>query len=237
MVNPYNIERGFAMDIFKRQKDMFSQKEQKKLAESVVFLAGAGGLGTHQAVQLQRVGVKKIYIMDYDRIEASNLNRQILYGREDINSLKAEVAQKKLAEFDLETEIEVINDKITKNTEIPADVDIIMEALDNFETRYIINNLAKKYDLPVVHGGVEAWYGQLTTIVPGKTKDLKEIIPESPISEGQIPVFSPAVSIIASLQVSEAVKFLIGRKEEELLLNKIMFVDIKNYNFDIVELD
>ena len=224
------------MNYFQRQKPMFTETEQKKLSEAVVFLAGAGGLGTHQAVQLQRAGVKKIYIMDYDKIEASNLNRQILYGRADIGRYKAEVAREKLVDFGLESEIEIKVEKINEDTKIPSDVDLIFEALDNFQTRYVINKLAHKYDLPFVHSGVEAWYGQLTTIVPGKTRDLKQIIPEPPTTEGPIPVFSPVVSILASLQVTEGLKVLIGRPDEELLLNKLLVIDLRDYNFDVIEL-
>ncbi|MFW6238600.1 MAG: HesA/MoeB/ThiF family protein [Halanaerobiales bacterium] len=225
------------MDFFQRQRPMFTEKEQDRLSEAVVFIAGAGGLGTYQAVQLQRAGVKKIYLMDYDRVEATNLNRQVLYGRGDIGRSKVLAARERLLEFELETEIEIIEGRIGEDTEIPSDSDLILEALDNFQTRYTVCDLAYKYDLPLVHGGVEAWYGQLTTIIPGESRGLKDIISEPPASEGPTPVFSPVVSTIASLQVTEAVKILIGRENEELLVNKLLVVDLREYQIDVINLD
>jgi len=90
-------------DYLKRQQKLFSKKQQQKLENLKIMIAGTGGLGTNQALQLQRIGVAKIYLYDYDRVEISNLNRQLCYGKKDLGRPKAEVAAEFLKQFDLET--------------------------------------------------------------------------------------------------------------------------------------
>ena len=107
------------LDFIDRQKEMFTKDQLKKITNLNVLIAGAGGLGTNQAQQLQRVGINKIYAFDYDKVDISNLNRQILYGKKDIGKNKVEVFKERLDDFDLETEIEVKNIKITKTTKLP----------------------------------------------------------------------------------------------------------------------
>lgn len=220
-------------NIFQRQKLMFTAAEQNKIHDLTVLIAGAGGLGTHQAVELQRLGVKKIYLVDYDRVEASNLSRQILYGRGEIGAYKVEVAKKILDDYNLETEVVARCEKVTSEMEIASDVELIFDALDNFKTRYELEELARNHDLPLIHGGVSSWYGQITTIISGETKKLKDIFGFDPDREGQIPVMSPAVAVVASLQVIEGVKIILGR--ENTLLNKLMMIDLNDYNINIIE--
>lgn len=235
------------MDFWQRQRPMFSAEEFAKIRDMVVYIAGAGGLGTHQVVELQRIGVKKIYIIDYDNIDATNLNRQILYGREDIGKSKVDVAKDRLNSFDLGTEVVAINGMIDRNTTIPGDVDIVYDALDNFDTRFILERLAGDSGLPLIHGGVSSWYGQITTIIPEETSSLQELFAgqinankekkEENIKDNDndfIPVFSPIVSIVASLQVIEGVKVLL--KRENTLKNKLLLIDSRDYSIDIVEI-
>lgn len=222
------------MDFLRRQKLMFSNEESNLISDLTVLVAGVGGLGTHQAIQLQRAGVKKIYLIDSDRIESSNLNRQVLYGRDDIGKFKAIKAKEVLDDFKLETEIVAIAEKVTEDTEIPADVDLIFDAFDNFESRYKLEKLATKYKLPLIHGGVSSWYGQITTIIPNKTPTLKEIIGQEQSTDGEIPVFSPVVSVIASLQVIEGFKVILNK--EDTLINKLLMIDLSDYSLNEIEL-
>ncbi|MCK8824800.1 HesA/MoeB/ThiF family protein [Fuchsiella alkaliacetigena] len=221
------------MEFLQRQKLMFSQEESKLISNLTVLVAGVGGLGTHQAIELQRVGVKKIYLIDSDRIEVSNLNRQVLYGKDDIGKFKAVKAKEILADFKLGTEIVAVTERVTKDTEIPEDVDLIFDAFDNFESRYELEELANKYKLPLIHGGVSSWYGQITSIIPGETLRLKEIIGEVKATTGEIPAFSPVVSVIASLQVMEGIKVILDR--DNVLINKLLLVDLNDYSMDIIE--
>jgi len=92
-------------DYLKRQEKLFSKAQRKRIEELNILIAGTGGLGTNQALQLQRIGVNKLYLYDYDRVEISNLNRQLCYGKKDLGRLKVEAAAEFLNDFDLETEI------------------------------------------------------------------------------------------------------------------------------------
>ena len=235
------------MDFWQRQRPMFNQEEFTKIRDMVVYIAGAGGLGTHQVVELQRIGVKKIYIIDHDTINATNLNRQILYGREDIGKSKVDVAKKRLENYNLGTKVIAIKEKINNNTVIPGDVDIVFDALDNFETRFILERLAGDSGLPLIHGGVSSWYGQITTIMKGETSTLRKLLAgqinankeknEDNIKDNDnnfIPVFSPIVSIVASLQVIEGVKVFLNK--EKTLKNKLLLVDSRDYSVDRVQI-
>lgn len=222
------------MDYLERQKKLFTDEEALKLKEAVVYIGGVGGLGTHQAIELQRVGVKKIYLVDYDKVEVSNLNRQILYGVKSIGRYKVNQAKKVLESFNLPTKIETKVEKVSKDTEIPSDVNVILDALDNFETRYILERLAWKYGIPYIHAGVEKWYGQITTIIPNKTLSLREIFGITDNVEEKIFVISPVVAIMASLQVIEAIKVIVGRKD--ILTNKLLLVDLQDYTIEKIDL-
>lgn len=222
------------MDFLARQNLLFDSKEQELINDLTIFVVGAGGLGTHQSLQLQRIGVKKLYLVDYDKIELSNLNRQILYGREDIGEEKVAVAQKKLAGFDLGTEIVACSQKITESTEIPADVDLVLDALDNFKSRFLLEKLAREAELPFIHGGIDGWFGQVTTILPEQEKGLKDIYGSELSSEGKIATFSPVVSTIANFQVLEAVKVALGY--DEILTEQLLMIDLRNGSLDKIEL-
>ncbi|MFO7818648.1 MAG: HesA/MoeB/ThiF family protein [Halanaerobacter sp.] len=222
------------MDFLQQQKSMFSRQERDKISDLTVLIAGVGGLGTHQALELQRVGVKKIYLIDSDKIETSNLNRQVLYGRDDRGEYKVHKAKEALDKFNLGTEIEVRVERITDKTEIPSEVDLIFDALDNFTSRYHLEELAAEVGVPLIHGGVSSWYGQITAIVKGETPSLKEITGAKESKEEEIPAFSPAVSIIASLQVIEGVKVILDW--EHNLKNRLLMIDLSDYTIDKIEL-
>ncbi|MGM0438616.1 MAG: HesA/MoeB/ThiF family protein, partial [Bacillota bacterium] len=214
------------MSILQRQNPLFNNKEQQRLKDMVVLIAGAGGLGTNQAQQLQRIGIKKIYLYDYDKIVDSNLNRQLFYGKKDIGKSKVKKAKKHFESFGLDTEIEVFDNKIDENLDIPDDVDLIFDALDNFSSRFLLEKVAAKNNLPLIHAGVQSWYGQITAIIPGKSVSLKEIFAGTEEKDNESPpVFSPVVSIVASMQVIEGIKVYLDR--DDILLNKLLVIDLK----------
>lgn len=218
---------------FDRQKPMFTSDEMERIRQLVVFVAGAGGLGSHQSVELQRIGVRKIYLTDPDRIDPTNLNRQVLYGAGDLGKLKAPLAKDRLDDYGLGTEIVAWTERIEDETILPDDVQLVLCALDNFESRFALEKAAMHRGVPLVHGGVQALYGQITTIIPGKTPALKEIVGEAfPVANPR-PAFSPVVSIIASLQVVEGVKVVLDRNGT--LVNRLLILDLTDYSMEIVE--
>lgn len=211
---------------------MFTTEEWRKIRELVVMVAGAGGLGTHQTVELQRIGVKKIYLFDPDRVEPSNLNRQILYGSGDLGEPKVERAEDMLEGFALGTEVVIRQERVTDETEVPSDVQLLFCALDNFESRFALGRLAQKYGLPLVHGGVEAWYGQVTTFIPGKTRTFEELVGEVFTQGLTKQAFSPVVSLVAALQVIEGLKVLLGRPDT--LAGRLLVVDLRDYSLSLL---
>lgn len=220
-------------DYLKRQLGLFAEDERELISDLNVMIAGAGGLGTNQAIQLQRIGINKIYLYDYDKVEVSNLNRQLCYGRKDIGRYKVEASVEFLQSFNLDTEIIPKQEKISEETELPSDLDIIFDALDNFETRFILEDLAAKNGLPMIHAGVEDFFAQLMLILPDKGSSLKDIFAGAQKSD--VPdVFSPAVTITASFQVIEALKYLLGR--EAALENEILHIDMINNEIDRIQL-
>lgn len=220
-------------DYLKRQQKLFSKKQQQKLENLKIMIAGTGGLGTNQALQLQRIGVAKIYLYDYDRVEISNLNRQLCYGKKDLGRPKAEVAAEFLKQFDLETEIIVKNEKITPATEIPAEIDIIFDGLDNFKSRFILDQLALENELPFIHAGIEEFFAQIMLVLPESRLRLKNVFTGS--EKKEIPaVFSPAVTVTASIQVLEALKYLL--QFDEYLNEQLLHIDLLSNQMEIIDL-
>ncbi|HLV09789.1 MAG TPA: ThiF family adenylyltransferase [Halanaerobiales bacterium] len=226
------------MNFWQRQQLMFSGDEGTKLYEMVALIAGVGGLGTHIALELQRVGVKKLYLVDYDRITEGNLNRQVLYGVDDIGASKVQRARKMLEGFSLGTEIVAVDQVLTINTELPDDIDIIFDGLDNIQARFILEELACQKGYPLIHGAINSWYGQITTILPGNSLGFKAIYGKYQNEEKyreEIPAFSPVVSLVSSIEVIEEVKVFLDRGG--LLVNRLLLVDADDYSLNILKLD
>ena len=220
-------------DYLKRQKKLFTDKQEQRLEELKIMIAGTGGLGTNQALQLQRIGVKKIYLYDYDRVEITNLNRQLCYGRKDIGRPKVEAAAEFLKEFDLETEINAVNEKISLATKIPEDIDIIFDGMDNFESRFILDQLALENELPFIHAGIEEFFAQIMLVLPESKQRLKDVFAGSAKTETPA-VFSPAVTAAASIQVLEALKYLLNF--DNYLKDQLLHIDLLSSQMEKIDL-
>ncbi|MFC1917178.1 ThiF family adenylyltransferase [Chloroflexota bacterium] len=195
---------------------------QQKLGASSVAIIGCGALGTVIATALVRAGVGKIRIIDRDLIEYHNLQRQILFNEEDVkNGLpKAVAAENHLKKVNSSIEIEgIVADVHYGNIEkYVSDADLILDALDNQETRFLINDVSLKYNIPWIYGGAVSASGMTMTIIPGETPCFRCISP-SVAPRGIIPncdtagVISPAPIIVGALQSAQALKLLVGDKE------------------------
>ncbi|MBM7559412.1 ThiF family adenylyltransferase [Marinitoga litoralis] len=220
------------MDRYSRHISLY--KDFEKLQKSKVLVVGAGGLGSNVLQHLVRLGIGEIYIYDDGVLDMPDLNRQILYTPEDIGKEKVFVAKEKLLEINPDVEIHIHNERVLEKTDLP-DVDIVIDCFDNFESRKIIDKKIHEKNIPLIHGGVERFYGQVTDIIPGKTKKLIDILGNIEDSD-EVKLVTPySVSIIASLQVSEAVKILL-EDYENALINKILIMDLIYNTFDIIEL-
>jgi adenylyltransferase/sulfurtransferase len=200
------------------------KKGQEKLKNASVFIGGAGGLGSPISILLAAAGIGKICIVDDGLVEASNLNRQILYRQNDIGHLKSMCAKKTLEELNPYITIEAVNKRISKDNaiELVGNSDIIIDALDNFSTRYLLNQAAFEKGVPLVHGAVEGLTGQATTIVPSKTNCLQCILPKGP-SDQTWPIISVTCGFIASIQANEVIKHILGLGS--LLVNRLLLFD------------
>jgi molybdopterin/thiamine biosynthesis adenylyltransferase len=192
---------------------------QEKLLASRVTLCGCGALGTVLANTLVRAGVGFVRIVDRDFVESSNLQRQVLFDESDVtnNLPKAEAAATKLRQINSGVVIEaVVADIDRTNIEnLCRDVDLILDGSDNFEVRYLINDLAVKTSKPWVYGGAVGSQGMSMTIIPGETPCLRCVFEAAP-NPGDVGtcettgVLGPTVSVVASFQAVEALKLLSG---------------------------
>ncbi len=195
---------------------------QERLLQSKVVIIGCGALGTSQANALARAGVGRLRIVDRDFVEESNLQRQMLFDEADAaaNLPKAIAAERKLKSINSAIEIEgVVADAESRNIEeLVRGFDLILDGTDNFQTRYLLNDVALKHGIPWIYGAVVASYGVTMTILPGRTPCLACVFPKSP--EGlhdtcdTVGVIAPAVAWTSAIQVTEALKILLGREAE-----------------------
>lgn len=192
---------------------------QEKLLQSRVAIVGMGALGTVLANHMVRAGVGFVRLIDRDFVEPSNLQRQMLYDESDAaqHLPKAIAAHAKLSQINSEVGIEpVVTDLTAYNAEqLLCDVDLVLDATDNFQVRYLVNDICVKHGIPWVYGGAVSATGTFTAIRPGQTPCLRCLFPEAP-NPGEMAtcdtagVIGPIIHIVASYQATEALKMLVG---------------------------
>jgi adenylyltransferase/sulfurtransferase len=195
---------------------------QEKLLQSKVVILGCGALGTAQANALVRAGVGTVRIVDRDFVEESNLQRQMLFDEADAKASlpKAVAAERKLRQINSDVHVEgIVADADSSNLEeFIEGFHVILDATDNFETRYLLNDAAVKLGIPWVYGAVVASYVASMTILPGRTACLACLFPKPPLGLHDtcdtVGVIGPAVSWAAAIQSTEALKILLGRESE-----------------------
>lgn len=223
------------LDRYSRQMRFYGIGEagQRKLLASRVTLCGCGALGTVLANVLVRAGVGHVRVVDRDFVETSNLQRQVLFDENDVieSMPKAEAATRKLRAINSSITIEPIVTDLdrTNIVELCQDADLILDGTDNFEIRYLINDVAVKLGKPWVFGGCLGSQGQVMVIIPGQTPCLRCVFEAAP-APGETGtcetagVLGPIVNIVASLQAMEAIKILSGNAE--LVNRELQFFDI-----------
>lgn len=218
------------------------KKGQIKLSKSCAVIIGCGALGSIISSSLVRAGVGRVKIIDRDFIEYHNLQRQIIFDEDDIqNQLpKAIAAERYLKKVNSSVEIEgIVADVTFTNIEkLVADADIILDGLDNFETRLLINDVSLKHNIPWIYGGAISSSGMTMNIIPGQTPCLRCLNPE--LSSGArirtcetAGIISPAPFIIGSLQVAEAMKILVGAKD---INRELVIIDVWEGKFNRFEI-
>jgi len=190
----------------------FGKVGQEKLRASHVLVVGVGGLGSAASMYLAYAGIGHITIVDGDYVDLSNLNRQMLHWESDIGRKKPISAADKLRMINSSVRITPVCRKITEASidKIIDGADVVIDGLDNYDTRFLVNAACVRKRIPFIHAGVNGLVGQITTIIPGKTPCLACVYPEPPDTGGTSPVFGVTPSLMASMQVMEAIKLIAG---------------------------
>lgn len=189
---------------------------QEKLFNTSVLVVGAGGLGSAVLLYLAGAGIGKIGIVDFDKVDLSNLHRQIIHTTLDNRKLKTSSAKEKINNINPDVKVITFEEKLdSKNAEkIFKDFDIIVDGLDNFEDKFLLNDYALKLNKKLVHGGVVGFEGQVLTIIPGQSACLRCVLPDVPNDLRQsckdVGVLGTCVGIISTLQANEVVKLALG---------------------------
>lgn len=215
----------------------FGVDSQMKLKNSKVVVVGVGGLGCAASTYLAAAGVGKVVLVDKERFELNNLNRQILGYQSDLGKLKVEVAKAKLKEFNPEVEIEAVPVELSERNvdDVIGNVDVVLDCLDNWETRFLINDYCVLKNTPLIHAAVSELYGQITTVMPRKGPCLRCIFHKIPAVQTEaIPILGAVPAVLASLEVVEAVKLLSGIGEP--LVGRMLFLDFRRMSFDTIQL-
>ena len=209
----------------------FGEEGQEKLKRAKVIIAGGGGLGSPLSIYLAAAGVGMIRIIDHGSVELSNLNRQVLYWEEDIGRRKVTSAVEKLKKLNPEIKIEAIEETITEAnvSQLVAGFDLVVDAMDNLPTRYLLNKAALEKDIPFFHGAVYGFEGRAMTIIPGKIACLECVYHGVTTSEKELPVIGVAPAVIGCIQAVEVIKYIVGIGE--LLTNRLLIYDGLNLKF------
>ena len=218
------------------------EKGQQKLLDSRVVIIGAGGLGSPAALYLAAAGVGTIGVVDMDTVEESNLQRQILHSTETIGENKVDSAEKTLSTLNPDVNVITYNTRLNKDNaiEIIENYDVVIDGTDNFETRYLINDVSVKTGTPVVHGSIFQYEGQITVFDPKNGPTYRDIFPEPP-ENGTAPncteagVLGVLPGIVGSIQALETIKLILEIGEG--LSGRLIVFDALEMSFHEYKID
>jgi sulfur-carrier protein adenylyltransferase/sulfurtransferase len=215
---------------------------QRKLMAAKVLVIGAGGLGSPAAMYLTAAGVGTLGLVDFDRVDLSNLQRQLLHDTDDVGRPKVESARERLG--GLNPNVDVVVHQTLLSSENAFDVlsgyDVVVDGTDNFPVRYLVNDACQLLGKPLVYGSIYQWEGQASVFLPGpQTPCYRCLFPEPP-PPGTVPscaeggVFGVLPGIIGSIQAVEAIKLILGAGES--LVGKLLLYDALRNEFTSVKL-
>jgi len=232
-LTPYDLQRYDRQIMW----PSFGQEGQRKLKASHVVVAGVGGLGSTACMLLAAAGVGRLTIIDFDRVELSNLNRQLLHWDKDIGVPKVQSALEKLSELNPTIQIVPLQQKITRDNvmDLIDGADLVVDAMDNMATRFLLNEACIKRGIPFVHGGIYGLMGQVMTIIPKRGPCLRCLFPQEVEGPRPFPVFATAPALVASLEVTEAIKVLAGFGEP--LVGKLLRINGETMEIFAVQIE
>ena len=237
---------------FSRHLELIGPGGLERLGASIVAVIGAGGLGSTVLELLTRSGVGTLQVYDSGVVDLPDLNRQLLYTHADLGKQKASAAAARLSAINPELVVFASAVRVAEgfsftapNSEtdaetdagigsVPRPPDVVVDCLDNFSTRFVVDEATYAPGVPMVHGGVYRYFGQVTTVRKDLTPSLRDIFGQEQTgldAETQKPMFPPAVVGVATIQATECLKLLLLRPPEELLFNRILSIDYTDYSF------
>ncbi|MBA7613344.1 hypothetical protein ES703_20591 [subsurface metagenome] len=230
------------VEYYSRQMVMkdFGVEGQRRLKQAKVCVVGLGGLGSPVTIQLATMGVGFLRIVDRDVVDLSNLHRQHLYGVDVIGYPKAEAAAERLNKLNPHITVEPLPISVTPSNaeDLIKGMDLVVDCLDSMAPRYSLNRACVKLGIPLIHGAVITQIGNATTIIPGETVCLECF--QGGLDDDSLPscaivgVHPSIIGIVASIQVSEAVKLLLGKTPS--LKNTLLFCDLSDLSFERITL-
>lgn len=212
---------------------------QRAIFNSKVLVVGAGGLGSIVLPYLAAAGVGRIGVVDFDRVEWHNLNRQIIHQEKSVGQSKVESAKDTLVALNSNIEIETINDRLTYENAVALimSYDIVIDCSDNFETRYLINDTCVQLQRTLIYGSIFSFEGQVAIFNYKGSKNLRDLFPEPPDPE-VVPncdkngVLGPLPGIVASMMSMLTLQLIV---EMEVPVNQLLLCDLRNWNFLNIE--
>jgi molybdopterin/thiamine biosynthesis adenylyltransferase len=209
---------------------------QLKLKSASVFIAGAGGLGSPVSTYVAAAGVGEIRICDADCVELSNLNRQILHFDARIGELKAVSAGKTLRALNPAIRVITYSDRLSADTvdRLVGNADIVVDCLDNYDARFVLNTYCLRHHIPLVHGAVSGMWGQVTFLKPPEGPCLRCIFPQAPPAE-PVPVVGAAPGLVGCIEALEVLKYLTGIGS--LLKGRLLLVDGAEMSFESIVIE
>ena len=215
---------------------------QRKLLESRVLVVGAGGLGSPAAMYLAAAGVGTIGLVDFDRVDLSNLQRQLLHDTADVGRPKVESGAERLRDLNPGVEV-VAHDTVLSSRnafEVLRGYDVVVDGTDNFPVRYLVNDATQLLGIPLVHGSIHRFEGQATVFLPGPETPCYRCLFPHPPPPGAVPscaeagVFGVLPGIVGSIQAAEAIKLVTGLGEP--LSGRLLLFDALAMEFTSVKL-
>lgn len=232
-------ELGFIPERYKKNGPAISKDEQKKLFSSTVAVFGCGGLGGYVIEELTRLGIGNLVIVDPDVFVEDNLNRQLFSSPDVIGKMKVEIAKERIERINPVVNVTSVSHSFSTSSSFKYldGVDVCVDCLDSVPVRLELASICNKLKIPLVHGAIGGWQGQVLTQFPGENS-LEKIYKdtEAGLKIGTAlgnPAFTPA--LVASSQVAEVVKILTDKKDR-CLSKRMLFVDLKNMKFEIIKL-
>lgn len=201
------------------QLSSFSKEDLNTLQCKKVLIIGVGGVGQHVSTYLITNGIKDLTILDFDKVEISNLNRQILLTEKDLGRYKVDVVKEALKAKNSDASIRSINAKVDKSNIgeiITSEFDVVVDALDNWEGKFLISDECHKKNVPFLHVGVDGMSGQYCLF---KEKSLRDILPPEVITAKRDGVMGSVVGAISCMASTYLIEYLTGKKKSDILMS------------------